>query len=101
MRDLALRGIQSLLIDKKDLCAGASGGNHGLLHSGARYASNDLHSAIECREENELLKKLAPQCIEETGGLKPLYEIIGIDVDSFFHKNHPFLWGTTLVGNNS
>jgi glycerol-3-phosphate dehydrogenase len=69
MRDLALRGIQSLLIDKRDLCAGASGGNHGLLHSGARYVSNDLHSAIECRLENEILKRLAPQCVEETGGL--------------------------------
>jgi glycerol-3-phosphate dehydrogenase len=69
MRDLALRGIQSILIDKQDLCAGASGGNHGLLHSGARYVSNDLHSAVECRHENKLLKKLAPQCIEDTGGL--------------------------------
>ncbi len=69
MRDLALRGIDSILIDKKDLCAGASGGNHGLLHSGARYVSNDLHSARECKKENEILKRLAPQCIEETGGM--------------------------------
>lgn len=69
MRDLALRGIHSILIEKKDLCAGASGGNHGLLHSGGRYVSNDMHSAIECRKENALLKKLAPHCIEETGGL--------------------------------
>jgi glycerol-3-phosphate dehydrogenase len=42
MRDLSLRGIRCLLIDKHDLCAGASGGNHGLLHSGARYVANDL-----------------------------------------------------------
>ncbi len=69
MRDLALRGVRTILIDKRDLCAGASGGNHGLLHSGGRYVSNDLHSAIECRIENELLKRLAPQCVEETGGL--------------------------------
>lgn len=69
MRDLALRGLHTILIDKRDLCAGASGGNHGLLHSGARYVSNDLHSAIECRIENEILKRLAPQCVEETGGL--------------------------------
>ena len=69
MRDLALRGLHTLLIDKRVLCAGASGGNHGLLHSGARYVSNVLHSAIECRVENALLKQLAPQCIEETGGL--------------------------------
>ncbi len=69
MRDLALRGIHVTLIDKADLCAGASGGNHGLLHSGGRYVLSDQHSAIECRQEAELLKKLAPQCIEETGGL--------------------------------
>ena len=69
MRDLALRGLHTILIDKRDLCAGASGGNHGLLHSGARYVSNDLHSAIECRKENEIIKQLAPQCVEETGGL--------------------------------
>ncbi len=69
MRDLALRGIHAILIDKRDLCAGASGGNHGLLHSGARYVANDLHSARECRQENELQKRMAPQCIEQTGGL--------------------------------
>jgi glycerol-3-phosphate dehydrogenase len=69
MRDLALRGIHSVLIDKVDLCAGASGGNHGLLHSGARYVSTDLEAAIECRQENSLLKQLAPQCIEPTAGL--------------------------------
>ena len=69
MRDLALRGIQSILIDKHDLCAGASGGNHGLLHSGGRYVSTDLEAAVECRQEGELLKRLAPQCIEAAGGL--------------------------------
>lgn len=68
-RDLALRGIQSILIEKGDINAGASGGNHGLLHSGARYVSSDSAVAAECRAENELLKKLAPHCIEETGGL--------------------------------
>ncbi|MCF8082357.1 MAG: anaerobic glycerol-3-phosphate dehydrogenase subunit A [Deltaproteobacteria bacterium] len=68
-RDLALRGIQSILTEKGDINAGASGGNHGLLHSGARYVSSDSAVAAECRAENELLKKLAPHCIEETGGL--------------------------------
>jgi glycerol-3-phosphate dehydrogenase len=36
-RDLALRGVRCLLVEKQDVNAGASGGNHGLLHSGARY----------------------------------------------------------------
>lgn len=69
MRDLALRSIHCRLIDKQDLCAGASGGNHGLLHSGARYVLSDPHSARECREESEILKHTSSQCIENTGGL--------------------------------
>ena len=69
MRDLALRGIDCLLIDRRDLNAGASGGNHGLLHSGGRYASADAETAAECRAEGELLKRLAPECIDECGGL--------------------------------
>ncbi len=68
-RDLALRGIDCILVEQRDINAGASGGNHGLLHSGARYVSNDPHSAVECHAEAELLKQLAPQCIEDTGGL--------------------------------
>ena len=68
-RDLALRGVRSIVVEQKDLNAGASGANHGLLHSGGRYVFADQDSAIECRQEGELLKKLAPHCIEDTGGL--------------------------------
>jgi glycerol-3-phosphate dehydrogenase len=68
-RDLALRGVACLVVERADLNAGASGANHGLLHSGARYVSNDPVAAQECREESELLKRLSPDCIEETGGL--------------------------------
>ncbi len=68
-RDLSLRGIQCILVDRRDFNAGASGGNHGLLHSGARYVVSDPQAAKECRKEGELLKRLAPHCIEECGGL--------------------------------
>ena len=68
-RDLALRGVDCLLIDRKDINAGASGANHGLLHSGARYVASDPAAARECHVESQLLKRLAPQCIEDTGGL--------------------------------
>ena len=68
-RDLALRGISVVLAEKKDLNAGASGANHGLLHSGARYVASDLEAAVECRTEGAILKAIAPQCIEETGGI--------------------------------
>jgi len=68
-RDLSLRGIPTILIEKGDLLSGASGRNHGLLHSGARYALTDPEAAKECIIENGILKKIAPHCIEDTGGL--------------------------------
>ncbi len=68
-RDLALRGIPSLLVEKGDINAGASGANHGLLHSGARYVSSDFKSAAACRKEGKILKKVAPHCIDDCGGL--------------------------------
>jgi glycerol-3-phosphate dehydrogenase len=68
-RDLALRGVPCILVEKQDINAGASGGNHGLLHSGARYIASDPAAARECREEGALIKRLAPQCVEDTGGL--------------------------------
>ncbi len=67
-RDLALRGVNCILVEKKDINAGASGANHGLLHSGARYVSNDPESAKKCMDENRILKQMAPDCIEDTGG---------------------------------
>jgi glycerol-3-phosphate dehydrogenase len=68
-RDLSLRGIPSVLIEKGDLTSGASGRNHGLLHSGGRYAVSDPGAARECISENRILRRIAFHCIEETGGL--------------------------------
>lgn len=68
-RDLSLRGIPSVLIEKGDLAFGASGRNHGLFHSGGRYAVSDPEAARECMAENRVLRKIAPHCIEETDGL--------------------------------
>ena len=64
-----MRGLKTLLIEKHDLTAGATGRNHGLLHSGARYAVTDQESAEECIRENMTLRKVARHCVEETDGL--------------------------------
>ncbi len=68
-RDLSLRGIPCLLVEKGDLLSGASGRNHGLLHSGGRYVVSDPETAQECIAENRILRRIASHCIEETGGL--------------------------------
>lgn len=68
-RDCAIRGLKTLLVERFDFTAGATGRNHGLLHSGARYAVTDPESAAECIKENMILRKIARHCVEDTGGL--------------------------------
>lgn len=68
-RDLALRGVSVCLLERDDLASGTTGHYHGLLHSGARYVTTDLATARACAEENAILRRIAPHCIEATGGL--------------------------------
>ena len=69
LRDLALRGVDAVLVERSDLGTGTSGRWHGLLHSGGRYAVRDEESARECIEENMVLRRIAPHTIEDLGGL--------------------------------
>lgn len=67
--DLALRGLRVTLVERGEVTSGTTGRHHGLLHSGARYAVADQESAIECIEENTILRKIAPGSFEENDGL--------------------------------
>lgn len=68
-RDCALRGLSVTLLERHDIATGATGRNHGLLHSGARYAVTDAESARECIAENQILRRIARHCVEPTNGL--------------------------------
>jgi glycerol-3-phosphate dehydrogenase len=68
LRDLAMRGFHAVLVERRDLTHGTTGRYHGLLHSGGRYAVKDPQAARECIEENRILRRIMPQCIEDTGG---------------------------------
>ncbi|MCK5738963.1 FAD-dependent oxidoreductase [bacterium] len=67
--DLTQRGFQVSLFEKGEFLSGTTGRHHGLLHSGGRYAVGDPAAARECIEENRILKRLAPQAIEQNDGL--------------------------------
>src|SRR3954468_22837732 len=67
--DAALRGFDVILVDRRDLAEGTSGRFHGLLHSGGRYAVKDPDAARECIEENVIVRRIAADCVEDTGGL--------------------------------
>jgi glycerol-3-phosphate dehydrogenase len=97
-RDLALRGIPSVLIEKGDFASGASGRNHGLFHSGGRYAVSDPEAARECIAENRILRKIAPHCIEETDGLFVSLPEDGFDFrEKFFRACEEVGIQTTLL----
>jgi glycerol-3-phosphate dehydrogenase len=66
--DAALRGLEVILVDRSDLAEGTSGRFHGLLHSGGRYAVKDPSAAEECVVENRVLRRVAGDNIEDTGG---------------------------------
>ena len=80
LRDLAMRGVRALLIDKGDFGSGTSGRYHGVLHSGGRYVASEPVTARECSRENEVLRRIAASAIEDTGGF---YVITPDDAEDF------------------
>jgi glycerol-3-phosphate dehydrogenase len=68
-RDAAMRGFSTVLVERRDLADGTTGRFHGLLHSGGRYVVKDPSAARECIDENVVLRRIAADCIEDTGGL--------------------------------
>jgi glycerol-3-phosphate dehydrogenase len=67
--DLALRGVRVVVAEMGGPMTGTSGRYHGLLHTGARYAVSDADSAAECWHEHQILRRVAPMAVDDTGGL--------------------------------
>jgi glycerol-3-phosphate dehydrogenase len=87
-----MRGIDCILVERGNLAEGTSGNFHGLLHSGGRYAVKDPPAAEECIHENAILRRVAPQAIEDTGG----FFVVLTDEDEAFLPR--FLEGCRQVG---
>ena len=69
VRDAAMRGFSTALVERGDLATGTTGRFHGLLHSGGRYVVKDPVAARECVVENPIVRRIAADCVEDTGGL--------------------------------
>jgi glycerol-3-phosphate dehydrogenase len=83
--DLALRGVGVTLVERGEIASGTTGRNHGLLHSGGRYAVKDAESAIECINERDILAGIAPEVLELNGGL-----FVALDEEDLAYRE-PFL----------
>ena len=57
-RDLALQGVDCLIVDKGDFCSGASMASSHMLHGGIRYLENGEFGLVKeaLRERNNLLR---------------------------------------------
>ena len=67
--DLALRGLKVTLVERGEIASGTTGRNHCLLHSGGRYCMSDKVSAVECAQENAILRRIMPGSMELNDGL--------------------------------
>jgi glycerol-3-phosphate dehydrogenase len=76
--DLSLRGLEVTVVDRGEVASGTTGRNHGLLHSGARYAVKDSESARECIVERDVLARIAPEVLELNGGVFVAVDEAGI-----------------------
>ena len=73
-RDLAIRGLDVTLVERRTLGSGTTGRMDALLTSGAQLAETDPRMATHCFEERRILGEIASHCIEETEGLLVQYE---------------------------
>lgn len=88
LRDLALNGVKTLLIEKGDFSSQTSEGSSKMLHGGVRYLENfDFALVQEALEEKNLWLKLAPHVCFEREFYVPLYN---------FSKYRPWMLGIGL-----
>src|SRR5208283_3256602 len=74
LRELALQGIDALLVDKADFCAGTSAAMTRVIHGGLRYLENaEFHLVKESlRERNRLLRN-APHYVKPLPTTIPIF----------------------------
>jgi glycerol-3-phosphate dehydrogenase len=70
-RDLAMRGLSVLLLEKADVACGASGANSGMIHGGIRYMLSDRHvTELACRDSG-YIQRIAPHLLFRIPFLMP------------------------------
>jgi len=108
LRELALQGVDAILVEKSDFCAGASSASTRVIHGGVRYLENGEFRLVKeaLRERNRLVKN-APHYVRSlpttipifdwAGGLfSALGKFVGLRVQSCVTGALPFKIGLSL-----
>lgn len=77
-RDLALQGVDCLIVDKGDFAAGASSAPSRMIHGGLRYLEHGSFSLVaEATRERNLLLRNAPHLVRPLKTVVPLSNHFG------------------------
>ena len=75
-RDLALNGVDTLLIDRGDFCSGASAASSHMAHGGIRYLENgEFRLVREAVQERNRLIENAPHIVKPLPTTIPIFKI--------------------------
>lgn len=72
-RDLALRGVRTLLLEKRDFSSGTTGTCSGMIHGGLRYLEFDVATTRNSCVDAGYIKRMAPHLIFRIPFLIPVY----------------------------
>ncbi|MEZ4658807.1 MAG: glycerol-3-phosphate dehydrogenase/oxidase [Caldilineaceae bacterium] len=74
-RDLALQGVNVLLVDRADFCSGASAASSHMAHGGIRYLENgEFRLVREAVQERNRLIQNAPQYVQPLPTVIPIFK---------------------------
>ncbi len=75
-RDLALNGVDVLLIDRMDFCSGASAASSHMAHGGVRYLENgEFRLVREAVQERNRLLQNAPHIVKPLPTTIPIFKL--------------------------
>ncbi len=76
-RDLALQGVDALLVERGDFCSGASAGSSHMLHGGIRYLENgEFRLVNEALHERDRMLRNAPHYAKPLRTTIPIFRWI-------------------------
>ena len=76
-RDLAMQGVDVVLVERGDFASGASAASSHMIHGGLRYLENgELRLVREAVRERNLLLRLAPHYVEPLRTTIPIFSTL-------------------------
>ncbi len=102
LRELALNGVDALLVDKADFAAGATSASSHMIHGGLRYLENgELRLVRESLVERNRLLKNAPHAVKPLATTIPIFSWwsgLGNALAKFFDRtSKPSKRGAALI----